>query len=218
MKKLLLSFIGGVFLINLAQGVAQPIKIVEGKDYTILTTPVQKTAEPKGKVNVKEFFSFTCIHCKDIEPLVDQYLATNKAVDLDKIQVIWGDEVSKGFAKLNATFEIMGLNKLYVPAFNTIFTRTDLNNSDNLKKFLVDNGLTKAETDKFMATYNSFTVSSKESEYKALTDKYNITGTPTFIVADKYVASPALPEKLIQVVKALVDKALAEQGANKKNK
>lgn len=207
-KNILLVIFGG-FILNQANAVnSKPI--VEGVDYTILSTPVPATGEPKGKVNVKEFFSFSCIHCKDIDPMVENTLVPNKKVDLDKIQVVW-DANTSNFAKLNATIVLMKLNKLYTPAFNAVFSRQDLNDPKVLKSFLLANGLTDDQANKFIATYNSFTVSSKVSEYKTMSTTYNITGTPTFIVADKYVASPALPDKLIDVVQQLVVKAANEK-------
>lgn len=195
---------------------ASQIQLTEGKDYTLLNAPVQKTVEPKGKVNVKEFFNYACIHCKDIEPLVEQSLINDKTVDLNKIHVVWGDQPEiAGFAKLNATIQALSMQQLNVPAFNAIFSGQNLNDQDTLKKFLAQNGLKPADVSKFMTTYNSFTISSKVGEYKNLTTSYNIQGTPMFIVADKYVASPALPPRLIQVVQALIEKAKKESAGKK---
>ena len=205
--KNLLMVLMGSFMLN--QAIAAPAPIVEGTDYTVLSG-IQPTIEPKGKVNVKEFFSFACIHCKDVEPLVETTIEPDKKVDLNRMQVIWGDNTI-GYAKLNATIQLMKLNKLYTPAFNAVFARQDLNDPKVLKSFLSTNGLNKDQISNFMSTYDSFTVSSKVSEYKTLGTTYNVTGTPTFIVADKYVAKPALPNRLIEVVQQLIVKASNEK-------
>ena len=202
--------VSSLLLTNAFAG-TKPIKITEGKDYTLLSVPVQKTAEPKGKVNVKEFFMFTCPHCKDVDPFVEKQLFSNKSIDLNKIHVVWDEKSSPGFAKLNATLELMKLHKLYAPAFAAYEAKQDLNNVDTLKKFLAKNGLKPEEITKFMATYNSFTIVSKVSEYKVLTSKYNITGTPSFIVGDRYVVSPAKPEQSMRVIEALVQKVNSEK-------
>lgn len=212
MRRLLLGFVGGVMLTAYVSAKPNSTIVTEGKDYTLLDIPVEKTAETKGRINVKEFFSFTCIHCKDIEPLIEKYITSNKAVDLEKIQVVWNnDKTIADFARLNATFEILGLRNLYGPAFNAIFAKRNIIKDDELKKFLAENKLKQTDIDKFMATYNSFTVNSKAAEYKVLTEKYKVTGTPTLIIADKYVPTPALPEQLVKVTQALIDKAIAEQ-------
>ena len=202
----ILLVLAGSLVLGQAVAAAQPV--VEGTDYTVLTTPVQKTPEPKGKVNVKEFFSFTCIHCKDVDPMVEGILIPNKKIDMSKIHVTW-DATTSNYAKLNATLQLMKLNNLYTPAFTATFARQDLNDQTILKAFLSQNGLNADQVNKFMSTYGSFTVNSKVSEYKSQMNTYNITGTPTFIVADTYVVKPAQPERLIEVVLYLVNKATA---------
>jgi thiol:disulfide interchange protein DsbA len=185
--------------------------LVEGKDYTILNVAVAKTSEPKGKINVKEFFSYTCIHCKEVEPLVEKSIVPNKNIDFNKIQVVWNDQAEiTGFAKLSATVGELGLSRLNAPIFEAIFANQNLNDPAILKTFLQKNGLKPKDVDNFMATYNSFAIAGKVGEYKNLTKGYSISGTPTFIIADKYVASPALPERLVVVVDALIDKAKQE--------
>lgn len=203
----LLTGLLGALLLNHAIA-ATPV--VEGTDYKILNKMVVKKTEPKGKVNVKEFFSFLCTHCKDIEPLVASKLMPDKTIDLDRIHVAWNPSIT-GYAKLNATLQIMNLDKLYTPVFNATFSQHDLNDPIQLKDFLTQNGLSQKETNKFMSTYNSFTVNSKVSEYKLQMDAYDITGTPTFIVDDKYVVNPALPPRTIEVVKYLVKKSASEK-------
>ena len=207
-RNLLLGLLGSVML-NSAMA-ATPEPVVEGTDYTLLTKVVTKSPEPKGHVNVKEFFSFVCIHCKDVEPLVASKLLTDKTVDVDRIHVAWNPD-TEGYAKLNATLQIMKLDKLYTPVFTATFSQHNLNNPIELKSFLATNGLTPDQVTKFMSTYDSFTVNSKVSEYKAQMDAYDVTGTPTFVVADKYVVSPALPDRAMQVVQYLVKKASTEK-------
>lgn len=185
--------------------------IKEGVDYTVLAKPVVPTPESAGKVNVKEFFSLVCIHCKDLEPLWEKAaFANNKNVDIQKIHVVWdgADQSINNFAKLNATMQALKLNRLYIPAFTAIFARQDLTNLGELRTFLAKNGLNKSQQDNFINTYNSFSISAKVGEYKDLTDQYGITGTPTIVIADKYVVSPAQPPRLIEVTDALIKQQL----------
>ncbi len=202
-KSLFVVIVGLLFASNIF---AASSPVVLGQDYTVITSPVPKSKEPNGKVNVKLFFSFTCIHCKDVEPLMEAKLLPNKAVDLQRIHVAW-DPTTENYAKLNATYVLMNLNKLYGPSFTATFAHQNLNDIATLKSFLKQNGLTVDQINKFMDNYTSFTVSSKVSEYKNLMSVYNIEGTPTFVVADTYMVKPALPDRLIEVVTYLVNKA-----------
>ena len=183
--------------------------VVEGVDYVLITPSVPSSNVAKGKVNIKEFFSFNCFHCKDMESIVEDNFLSAKHIDFDKIQIVWPEkEIFVAYAKLNATIQLMNLNKLYIPVFLAIGNREDLSNKEKLKSFLLKNGLSKSQIAIFSSTYNSFSVDSKVKEYIKLTSAYGINGTPTFVVADQYMVKPALPNRVIEVVRYLVDKHL----------
>ncbi len=189
---------------QLAYAKATSSPIVEGKDYTIATNPTFEAAD-KNKVNVKEFFSFTCIHCKINESMVERAIANNKKIDFERIHVAW-DSTSEALAKINATIVITKQDKLYLPIFNAVFNNQNITDPKVLKAILSKNGLTDKQINDFMNTYNSFTVTTKVKEYQTLMNQYNITGTPIFVVANKYIVNPATPERNIEVVNYLVNK------------
>lgn len=195
MKKILLAL--GSILLTINVYAATPV--VEGTDYTV-APKVIKTTTPNHKVNVKEFFSFTCIHCKDVEPLVEASIANDPHVYLERIQVPWDPKTSE-LAKLNATYQMLGLNKLYTPTFNAIFAEQDLTNTKTLTSFLKQNNV---DVKSFMSTYNSFDVSTAPGRYKNLMQAYSVDGTPTFVVADKFILKPAQPARIIEVLQYLI--------------
>lgn len=215
MLKLLSVLITGLLITN-TYALAPSVELHEGTDYTILPISVVKSPAPRGKINVKEFFSYKCIHCKDIDRLVETGIAANKKMDFNKIQIV-ADGVPGlvGFAKLNATIQALKLHQLNIPVFNAVEAKLDLTNPQTLKKFLQNNNLKPAVVDQFIATYNSFSIASKVGIYKNQTADYNITGTPTFVIADKYVAKPVHPDKLIALINALVYKAQLEASHKK---
>lgn len=208
MKKLLLSMLVGAVSLN---AFAADTAIKQGTDYTVLSGITKPLPSKKGSVNVTEFFSFACIHCSILEPTLDSWYAGTKNVDLNRIQVVWDGHFS-GYAKINATAEYLKLGtKFNQQLFNaTMNQRQNLEDPAQLQAFLKANK-SLVDTSKFMSTYNSFSISSKPTEYSQYTQAYNITGTPTFVVGGKYMTSPAQPERLIQVIQALVNKVKQEQ-------
>lgn len=186
----------------------------KGVDYTVISGVSSKT-KVKAPVVVQEFFSFQCIHCKDLEPLIDKYVANNsKKVKLEKIHVVWNDDPNtKNFAKLCATLQKLGLNKLFVPVFDAIFNRQNLANPVILKTFLANNKLKKEQIDNFFKVYNDFEVDTIVRNYKTMTlnPLYNLSGTPTIIVGGKYMVMPAQPAKLVEVTAALVNMINSEK-------
>lgn len=195
MQKLLLILSGIILALNVF---ATPI--VDGVDYTIATNSTS-TISNSQKIDIKEFFSFTCIHCKDIEPLMKTSIMKDKRINLERIQVPWNASTIN-LAKINATYQIMGLDRLYTPTFNAVFAGQDLSKPQELTKFLQQN---KVDVTKFMALYNSFTVNSAVGRYKDLMKSYNIEGTPTFVVADKYILKPATPNRVVEVLQYLIN-------------
>ena len=190
---------------------AASIAIKENIDYTKISAVSKPLDTIPGKVNVTEFFSFSCIHCSILEPSLSTWYTGNKKINLQRIQVVW-ESYNTGYAKINATAQLLKLNSKFIQnVFNaTINDRANLEDPAQLKKFLKDNQAL-VDSKKFMATYNSFAISTKPQEYAQYTQAYNITGTPSFIVGNKYLTKPAQAEKLIQVLQALVDKVNQEQ-------
>lgn len=194
MKKILLALGSMLLSINIY---ATPV--TQGVDYEIATNQAPSTA-PVGKIDIKEFFSFTCIHCKDVEPLVEAKITNNKKVYLERIQVPW-DAKTTELAKLNATYQMLNLEKLYTPTFTAIFAGQDLTDPKILTAFLKQN---KVDVKAFMTTYDSFDISTAAGRYKNLMTTYNVSGTPTFVVANKYILKPAQPARIIEVLQYLI--------------
>ncbi len=206
-KKFLFGFLISILMVNSFAAT----KIVEGKDYTVIAT---KQSTTNGKISVLVFFSFACVHCATLEPLLETWQASPAAknVELQKIQVVWeGNFV--GLAKLNATLEAMNLQRLDEAAFDAVMNQhQDLQDLKQLEIFLKAH---KIDVAKFMAVYNSFAIDARTKEYANLTKKYNIAGTPTVIV-NRYQLTPAQPARIMEVMQALVDKSLAENKTKKK--
>lgn len=208
MKKILISILAGTIITPVF---AKDIPVTAGTDYTVISGVNKPLPQKPGKVNVTEFYSYACIHCAILEPTLDQWLKGTKNVDFNRIQVVWENNFT-GYAKINATVQMLNLGTDFnQQVFNaTMKERKDLQDPAQLKAFLNANKKL-VDPNKFMATYNSFSISTKPQEYSQYTNAYNITGTPTFVIGNKYMTMPAQPEKLIQVVQALVDKVKQEQ-------
>ena len=208
MNKLAFTLLSSIVMTS---AFAKDIQIKQGTDYTLVSGVTKPLPATPGKVNVTEFYSYACIHCSILEPTLDKWYAGTKNVQLNRIQVVWENNF-KGYAKINATAQALNLGtKFNQQVFNATMTqRKNLEDPTQLQSFLEAN---KAIVDpkKFMATYNSFTISTKPQEYAQYTQAYNVTGTPTFIVGNKYATTPAQPAQLIQVIQALVDKVKTEQ-------
>lgn len=193
-----------VALLLLVSAVAMA-DIQPGRDYVELRAP-QPSSAPAGKVEVIEFFSYTCIHCYRLEPAVESWAAKLPAhVSFRREQIVWSKEMEP-LARLFATQRQMGLlDKLHKPVFDAMMRdKQNLADEKLLTPFLKAQGV---DANAFLQTSKSFGMASQVSRAAKMTRDYQIEGTPTFVVAGRYATMAAEPTRLLQVVDELIAKA-----------
>lgn len=193
-----------VALLLLVSAVAMA-DIQPGRDYVELRAP-QPSSAPAGKVEVIEFFSYTCIHCYRLEPAVESWAAKLPAhVSFRREQIVWSKEMEP-LARLFATQRQMGLlDKLHKPVFDAMMRdKQNLADEKLLTPFLKAQGV---DVNAFLQTSKSFGMASQVSRAAKMTRDYQVEGTPTFVVAGRYATMAAEPTRLLQVVDELIAKA-----------
>jgi protein dithiol oxidoreductase (disulfide-forming) len=161
------------------QSAAQP-------EYSRLKEPF--ATESPGKIEVAEFFWYGCIHCYNLEPALESWVAKLAPdVQFRRIPAVfnprWGQD-----AAIFYTFEALGVvEKMHRPFFDSIHKdrlRTD--NPAALDEWLTNHGL---DAKKFEATMKSFGVQSKVKRAAQLTGASQIDGTPALAVQGKFTIS-----------------------------
>lgn len=182
---------------------------VEGKDYKVLSAPTPPTAP--GMIEVREFFWYGCPHCFRLDPFIQNWLKT-KPKDVTFIRTPAAlNAVWEGNARGYYAVDMLGMaEKTHTPLFNTIHEKqVRIFDEDSLANFYKNYGVDPA---KFHGLYNSFAVTGKVAQAKALAQKYQIEGVPAVIVNGKYVVSGE-SAKVLDITNYLIDK---ERGAVKK--
>lgn len=180
-----------------------------GVDYSVYEIP-QPTDVGPGKIEVTEFFFYTCPHCADMEPLLEKWAkALPKDVSLRRVPVLFRPQLAP-YAKLYYTLEALNLtDKLQGEVFVAIHEqRVNLGDEKALLAWVTSKGVDAA---KFSETYNSFSVNSKVSRADQITRAHNIPGTPALVVNGKYLVSQGDHARQLQVVDYLIAKARSEQ-------
>ena len=175
----------------LSTGLAQAADAapVLDKEYKLLN-PAQPTDSP-GKVEILEFFQYTCGHCADFEPFVKSWKAKKpKDVEWRYVPTVW-DESRIPQAKLYYTLEALGLlDQLHDKVYEAIHVKgVRLTERPILSKWIAAQQGVDAK--KFEETYDSFGVNNKVQRAAQLTKAYQIRGTPTVTVNGKYVTGPS---------------------------
>jgi len=177
-------FAGGALAIALSLA---PAVHAQGAAYTEINPP-QPTDSP-GKIEVLEFFAYTCPHCKALEPLLQSW-ARQLPSDVVVHQVpIAFNAGMKPLQQLYYSLEIMDRLDLHEKVFTAIHDEHKrLLNKSSIVDWAADQGLDRA---KFEAVFDSFGVQSKVLRADQLAQAYHIDGTPTVAVNGRYITSPA---------------------------
>ncbi|MEO8038722.1 MAG: thiol:disulfide interchange protein DsbA/DsbL [Betaproteobacteria bacterium] len=166
---------------------ANPAPVLD-KEYKIIN-PAIPTDAP-GKVEVLEFFQYTCGHCYDFEPFVKTWKAKKpKDVVWRYVPTVW-DASRIPQAKIFYTLEAMGLlDQLHDKVYDAIHQKgLLLTERAVLSKWIAAQPGVDAK--KFEETYDSFGVDNKVQRATQMTKTYLIKGTPTVIVNGKYSTGP----------------------------
>ena len=144
--------------------------------------------ESDGKIEVVEFFWYGCIHCYNLEPVIEKWEKNRPAdVRFRRVPVVFDGRTQRD-APFYYAFEALGLvDKLHRPFFDAI--HRDALRSDNdaaLTQWLQKQGV---DSKKFFETLKSFSVQAKTRRAVQLTSAYRVEGTPMMAVQGKYTVS-----------------------------
>lgn len=188
--------------------------IIEGKDYTVLPTPL--STESEQHIEVIEFFWYGCPHCNDLHPYLENWLKNKPAdVKFRYVPAIFRSNWMPA-AKTFYAMESLGITpKLHEKIYHAIHRdKIDLSKEKVLFDWIEKQGI---ERDKFVNAYNSFTVQNQANRSAQMIRQYKITGVPALVVDGKYLTSGKLsgtPQDTITVLNHLIEKARQDKQEN----
>lgn len=187
---------------------AQARKPEEGGDFLTLDKrmPVDAAA---GKVEVVEFFWYSCPHCNAFEPkLVNWLKKLPPDVAFRRVPVAFRDDFVPQ-QRLYYTLEAMGkVDELHSKVFTAIHAeRQSIDKETTIVAWAEKQGLDRA---KFQELYNSFSVQTKARRATQVQDGYKVQGVPAIGVAGRYYTDGTLAGNMdhaLQVTDYLVAEA-----------
>ncbi|MEY4737448.1 MAG: hypothetical protein RL302_1767 [Pseudomonadota bacterium] len=184
---------------------AQGGKPAAGTDYLVLETRAPVDA-PTGKIEVVEFFWYSCPHCNAFEPTLDAWVKKlPKDVAFRRAPIAFREDFIPQ-QRLFYALDAMGLvDKLHAKVFAAIHVeKLNLAKADAIIEWVARQGVDKA---KFIEQFNSFGAATKASRAAKLQNDYRVEGVPALGVAGKYYTDGSLArsmERALQVVDALI--------------
>jgi thiol:disulfide interchange protein DsbA len=177
-----------------------------GIDYEVLEVP--QPTWGRGKIEVAEVFGYPCIHCANLQPLVDAWHKTLPAdVRFEYVPAVFGG-VWDSFARAYFAAEALGVReKTHNAVFDAYHVQRTLKGESNehVADLYEGFGVDRA---KFLSALTSFGVNSKVSKARLFATRTGITATPTMIVNGKYMVK-ATPDRGFPGMLATVDYLVA---------
>lgn len=205
---------------------ASPASPQNGLDYRTLEQPQQTAAG--NKVEVTEFFWYSCPHCFAFEPELESWVKKQgDKIVFKRVPIAFRDSFIPQ-QKLYYTLEGLGMvDQLHAKVFRAIHVeRQRLDTDAEIADFMAKQGVDKK---KFTDMYNSFAVQTKVRQASQTQNAYKVDGVPLVAIDGRWLTSPSIvgtsignkPEPILQastlqVMDFLVSKAAQEKAGGKK--
>lgn len=179
----LLAGLAGIVL-PVHSRVDRAASLVEGRDYELILPP--QPGESPGRIEVLEFFSYGCPHCKDFHPLVMAWAARlPRDVSFRRVPVTFGRATWTNLARLYYGLEATGdLARLDDAVFRAIHEeRLNLFTPTAIMAWVKREGV---DEKRFKAAFDSFAVSTRISRNEQMVRNYRVRSVPSLTVAGRY--------------------------------
>ena len=176
----------------------------EGAEYRALSRPAPVDA-PAGRIEVVEFFWYSCPHCNAFEPALEAWSRRLPAdVVLRRVPVAFREDFVPQ-QRLYYALEALGRMDLHGKVFHAIHQeRQPLNRDDAILAWAQRQGLDRA---RFQEAFNAFGTTSKARRAIQLQDAYQVDGVPSLGVAGRFYTDGEMTGSMpvaLQVVDYLV--------------
>ncbi len=180
----------------------------EGTDYLQLDKRVN-TEAPQGKIEVVEFFWYSCPHCNAFEPKLEAWIKRAPAdVAVRRVPVAFRDDFGPQPRLYNVLEALGKIDELHAKVFQAIHVeKQPLNREDSIAAWLDKHGVPRA---KFTELYNSFAVTTKARRATQLQDSFKVQGVPALGVAGRWYTDGSLAgnmDRALQVAEFLIAEA-----------
>jgi len=194
---------GALYTTGLTEG--EP---VAGDDYRVIEdAPARRPGEP---IEVREFFSYGCVHCRNFDPLIEEWLEDiPPGVTFRRTPVVFSPVwilLAQTFYALEA---LDALEQNHTRLFRAIHDNgRQFLSPDMIADFVDGNGVSRED---FLRTFNSPAIRRKVTESEQDQRALQIASVPTLVVAERYVIGmDAGRKRALEIVDELIAREMAE--------
>jgi thiol:disulfide interchange protein DsbA len=183
-------------------------------EFTVVTPSVP--TESPGKIEVLEFFSYGCPHCKEFHPLLSRWVGKLPAdVAFKRVPVSFGRGQWANLARLYYTLELTGeLGRLDAEVFHALHEqRARLFDEASISEWVGSRGGNVA---KFRETFNAFSMQPKVNRGDQLAQAYKISGVPTLAIDGRFLVASDSFEGTLATADKLIARIRGEKASARK--
>jgi thiol:disulfide interchange protein DsbA len=181
--------------IELAQADTAPAalessRFQNGTHYQRLS-PAQPTSSGPDQVEVAEFFMYSCIHCYNFEPFIEDWQKSKADyINFVRVPTVWNPLV-KLHAQAFYAAEALGKGEeLHTPFFREMHVNGNyLDSEESMVNFFEEFGVSDADA---KAALNSFAVHAKVQRADELARRYKVSSTPSVVINGKYLTNATM--------------------------
>jgi thiol:disulfide interchange protein DsbA len=166
-----------------------------------------------GKIEVTEFFWYSCPHCFDFEPHLAQWLASKPAdVNFIKVPVSF-NATARFHAETYYALQMMAVaEEVHQKIFAAIHDKKrKLADVDAMADFLDEQGV---DAQKYRQTIKSFAVQTRVNRAEEMARRFSITGVPAIVVNGAWRTGRTHDyQEMLTLVDFLINKARQEKVA-----
>ena len=181
-----------------------PLKAADGY---VEISPAQPT-ENSDKIEVLEIFLYSCPHCHDFEPYIEQWLESKPDdVDFRRMPGVFRKNSIPHAKAYYTAGKLDVLDEIHEALFNAIHQQgRRIFGNKAIKAFFIERGV---DQDRFSEVYESDEIDRKVKEAFIMAQRYKVTGVPAIIVNGKYMISSSTAgsfSNMLRITNQLVDK------------
>lgn len=175
-----------------------------GTDFKVLDRPAPVDA-PAGKIELLEFFWYSCPHCNAFEPVLNAWVKKlPQDIVFKRVPVVFRDDFVPQQRLFYALEALDLIDSLHMRVFAAIHVeKQNLSQGPAIIDWVTKQGV---DRDRFVEQFNSFSSSTKATRARQLQTAYQVEGVPAMGVAGRYYTDGSLAKsmgRVLQVVEHL---------------
>jgi len=161
---------------------------------------------PAGQIEVIEFFSYGCPHCRHFDPIFTAWKKTQPKDVVVRMEHVGFQSSFEPLQRIYYALDALGkVDAVHGKVFDALQTeRKRLDKPEVLFPWIAEQGVDRA---KFEAAYKSFGVASKLRRAVQLQEAYGVEGTPALGIAGRYYTDGSMAggfERMIKLTNDLI--------------